>query len=131
MLLAANQNADMHPLVITSLLLLSGHLRAGGVSPVAALVAANQQQSPPVAPRLGGAFNERAPLPQSPSVRGTRATGDATGVLYMNRIAPSVSELYIANADGSDERLLLGDQSSFDQHPLFSPVRFVRTVHVL
>lgn len=92
-----------------------------GVIPTVALVADNQQQSQPVK-RLGGQFNERAPWPQSPVVRGTRAAGDALGVLYMNRIAPSVSELYISNADGSGERLLLGNQSSFDQHPLFSPV---------
>ncbi|KAJ4418119.1 hypothetical protein N0V82_005783 [Gnomoniopsis sp. IMI 355080] len=71
--------------------------------------------------RLGGHFNERTSLAVSPAVRGTRATDDAVGVLYMNRIAPSVSELYISNADGSGERLLLGNQSSFDQHPLFSP----------
>jgi len=31
------------------------------------------------------------------------------GVMLMNRIAPSVSELYIANLDGSNERRLLAD----------------------
>jgi len=35
------------------------------------------------------------------------------GVMLMNRIAPSVSELYIANLDGSNERKLLKD-SAFD-----------------
>jgi Tol biopolymer transport system component len=35
------------------------------------------------------------------------------GVMLMNRIAPSISELYIANLDGSDERKLLGE-SAFD-----------------
>ncbi|KAJ4335557.1 hypothetical protein N0V95_008871 [Ascochyta clinopodiicola] len=39
----------------------------------------------------------------------------------MNRIAPGTSELYIANADGSDERKLLGNQSAFDYHASFSP----------
>lgn len=39
----------------------------------------------------------------------------------MNRIAPGTSELYIANADGSDERKLLGNESTYDYHALFSP----------
>lgn len=34
---------------------------------------------------------------------------DAKGTLLVNRIAPSVSELFIANADGSGERRLLRD----------------------
>lgn len=33
------------------------------------------------------------------------------GVMLMNRIAPSVSELYIANLDGSNERKLLADSA--------------------
>lgn len=41
------------------------------------------------------------------------------GVMLMNRIGPSASELYIANADGSDERKLL-QQSVFDYHASFS-----------
>lgn len=112
-------DANMHPL-LALFMLLSGYLGTG-VLPTVALVANNQHQPRSVV-RLDGLFNERVPLPQSPAVRGTRADGDATGVLYLNRIAPSVSELYISNADGSDERLLLGDRSSFDQHPLFSPL---------
>jgi hypothetical protein len=43
------------------------------------------------------------------------------GVFFMNRIAPGTSELYIANADGSDERKLLGNSSDFDYHATFSP----------
>ncbi|PSN67446.1 TolB, C-terminal domain-containing protein [Corynespora cassiicola Philippines] len=39
----------------------------------------------------------------------------------MNRIGPSSSELYIANADGSDERKLLSNSSGFDYHASFSP----------
>ncbi|PSR94477.1 hypothetical protein BD289DRAFT_342591, partial [Coniella lustricola] len=35
-----------------------------------------------------------------------------TGVFFMNRIAPSESTLYIANADGSNERALLPSNSS-------------------
>jgi len=41
------------------------------------------------------------------------------GVMLMNRIGPSASELYIANADGGDERKLL-QQSVFDYHAAFS-----------
>lgn len=43
------------------------------------------------------------------------------GVFFMNRIAPSISELYIANADGTNETLLLGNSSSFDYHAQWSP----------
>lgn len=42
------------------------------------------------------------------------------GVFFMNRIAPGTSELYIANADGSDERMLLGNESTYDYHASFS-----------
>lgn len=113
-------NANMHYLLRT-FFVCSGYLGAGPWL-TAALVESNQQQQSGSVVRLGGHFNERASLPQSPAVRGIRAADEAVGVLYMNRIAPSVSELYISNADGSGERLLLGNQSSFDQHPLFSPV---------
>src|SRR5262245_16776829 len=41
-------------------------------------------------------------------------------VMLMNRIGPSVSELYIANPDGSGERKLL-TESTFDYHASFSP----------
>jgi Tol biopolymer transport system component len=41
------------------------------------------------------------------------------GVMLMNRIGPSASELTIANADGSGERKLLPD-SAFDYHASFS-----------
>jgi Tol biopolymer transport system component len=41
------------------------------------------------------------------------------GVMLMNRIGPSASELYIANADGTDERKLL-QNSVFDYHASFS-----------
>ena len=39
----------------------------------------------------------------------------------MNRIAPSISELYVANADGSNERLLLGNDTGFEYHAQWSP----------
>ncbi len=47
------------------------------------------------------------------------AQGAKKGVMLMNRIGPSASELYIANADGTDERKLL-EKSVFDYHPAFS-----------
>ena len=39
----------------------------------------------------------------------------------MNRIAPSISELYVADADGSNERLLLGNDTVFEYHAQWSP----------
>ncbi|MBV7538706.1 hypothetical protein KW842_23300 [Duganella sp. sic0402] len=42
------------------------------------------------------------------------------GVMLMNRIAPSISDLYIANLDGSNERKLLAD-SAFDYNASRSP----------
>jgi len=48
------------------------------------------------------------------------APGDGTKrVMLMNRIGPSSSELYISNADGSDERKLLSN-SVFDYHASYS-----------
>ena len=44
----------------------------------------------------------------------------ATDVMLMSRIAPSRSELFIANADGSHERALL-PRSGFDYNASFSP----------
>jgi Tol biopolymer transport system component len=41
------------------------------------------------------------------------------GVMLMNRIGPSASTLYIADADGSNERVLLKD-AAFDHHANFS-----------
>jgi|GEM_PF-7056507 len=41
-------------------------------------------------------------------------------VMLLNRIAPSVSEPYVATADGSNERKLLGT-NTFDYHASYSP----------
>ncbi len=46
--------------------------------------------------------------------------GARKGVMLMNRIGPSSSELYIANADGSDERKLL-QKPVFDYNARFAP----------
>ena len=43
----------------------------------------------------------------------------AKGVMLMNRIGPSVSELYVANADGTAEHKLL-PSTGFDYHASYS-----------
>ncbi|KAK3368729.1 hypothetical protein B0H63DRAFT_404419 [Podospora didyma] len=53
--------------------------------------------------------------------RGLPAAPGKKGVLLLNRIAPSTSQLYIANADGANERLLLGKDSAYEYHASFSP----------
>ncbi|OJJ98570.1 hypothetical protein ASPACDRAFT_1872081 [Aspergillus aculeatus ATCC 16872] len=54
----------------------------------------------------------------SAHIRSTNAT--QKGIFMMNRIAPGTSELYIANADGSNERPLLSDPI-YEYHATFSP----------
>jgi Tol biopolymer transport system component len=50
------------------------------------------------------------------------AAGDKLGIFYMNRIAPSGSQLWIADADGSNAAKLMGDQENpFDYHANWSP----------
>ncbi|EHA18778.1 hypothetical protein ASPNIDRAFT_42599 [Aspergillus niger ATCC 1015] len=58
--------------------------------------------------------------PSSLGARGTPVAGKK-GAMLMNRIAPGISELYVANADGSNPRLLLGNESTFDYHAQWSP----------
>ncbi|OKL60643.1 hypothetical protein UA08_04148 [Talaromyces atroroseus] len=41
--------------------------------------------------------------------------------MLMNRIAPGISKLYVANADGSNSRLLLANESTFEYHAQWSP----------
>ncbi|KAJ5791605.1 uncharacterized protein N7518_008616 [Penicillium psychrosexuale] len=48
------------------------------------------------------------------------AAAGKKGLLLMNRIAPGTSELYIANADGTNERPLLKDPG-YEYHAEFSP----------
>ena len=55
-----------------------------------------------------------ARLPATASTQAVAAAPNKKGVMLMNRIAPSVSELYIANLDGSNERKLLGADSAFE-----------------
>jgi Tol biopolymer transport system component len=52
-------------------------------------------------------------------ISGSAPGAGKKGVMLMNRIGPSASELYIANPDGTDERKLLA-QSVFDYHASYS-----------
>lgn len=55
-----------------------------------------------------------APKPRSP-------VAGKNGIFYMNRIAPSGSQLYIANADGSNATALMSNQTNpFDYHASWS-----------
>jgi len=49
-----------------------------------------------------------------------RAAPGKKGVMLMNRIGPSASDLYIADVDGGNERRLM-PSSGFDYHGSFSP----------
>ena len=49
-----------------------------------------------------------------------KAAAGKKGVMLMNRIGPSSAQIFISNADGSDERLLF-EGSGFDYHASFSP----------
>ena len=49
-----------------------------------------------------------------------QATGAKKGVMLMNRIGPSSSDLYIANVDGTGERKFLQD-AMFEYNASFSP----------
>jgi Tol biopolymer transport system component len=64
--------------------------------------------------RLLGSAALASQLPLSALARTPAETGKAVakkGVMLMNRIAPAVSELFIANLDGSNERKLLADSA--------------------
>ncbi|KAI6835615.1 hypothetical protein KC340_g6908 [Hortaea werneckii] len=62
---------------------------------------------------------ERSGMLAAHSTQGLPAV-DKKGVMLMNRIAPSTSVLYVANADGTNERKLLGDESRYEYHGSFS-----------
>lgn len=53
-------------------------------------------------------------------VFGAETEGKKKGVMLMNRIAPSSSELYIANLDGTNERRFLAD-SRYEYNASFAP----------
>ena len=51
--------------------------------------------------------------------QGKSGSAEPSGVMLMNRLGPSMSELYIANADGSDERKLSAG-SDFEYNATFA-----------
>ncbi|KAI3336083.1 hypothetical protein F4824DRAFT_500157 [Ustulina deusta] len=55
------------------------------------------------------------------SARSLPAASGKKGVFPMNRIGPSGSDLYVANADGTNARRLRGNMSQLDYHVAFSP----------
>ncbi|KAH8597789.1 hypothetical protein B0O99DRAFT_684500 [Bisporella sp. PMI_857] len=82
------------------------------------ITAASTLGAPQGANNFGVELNYNA-VPNMHSARGLPAPGKK-GVLLMNRIGPSTSELYVADSDGSNERKLLPD-SQFEYHATFSP----------
>jgi Tol biopolymer transport system component len=60
-----------------------------------------------------------APVMASALKAGAAGAVSKKGVMLMNRIGPSTSKLYVANADGSGARALLPD-SVFEYHAAFS-----------
>lgn len=81
---------------------------------VAALLAAGAMAFPSQSSPYTGVVQRSHPN------RGRRAA-DGKGIFMMNRIAPATSEIYVANADGTGETLLLGNNSAFDYHASWSP----------
>jgi len=51
--------------------------------------------------------------------QGELGSAESSGVMLMNRLGPSMSELYVANADGSDERKL-SSSSDFEYNATFA-----------
>lgn len=73
----------------------------------------------PYARQFKGSF-EQTENPHNPPVIRSASENGTKGVFLMNRIAPGTSELYIADADGSNERPLLSSPI-FEYHAEFSP----------
>lgn len=78
----------------------------------------------PYARQLGGeaAAAQFVPPATSNDAQARDTTTGTSGVFYFNRIAPGSSQLYIANADGSDAQPLMSNQTwVMDYHPSWSP----------
>ena len=77
----------------------------------------------PYAQQMGVDAKRDVPASHPPTAnirRDALASEGKKGVFLMNRIAPGTSELYVANADGSNERPLLSDPI-YEYHASFSP----------
>ncbi|KFY42678.1 hypothetical protein V495_04387 [Pseudogymnoascus sp. VKM F-4514 (FW-929)] len=76
----------------------------------------SQKRSCPYAERSTSDVALGATSPRAPAAEGK------LGVMFMNRIAPSSSVLYLADTNGSNERQLLSDSdAAFEYHASFSP----------
>ncbi|KAH8880865.1 tricorn protease N-terminal domain-containing protein [Thozetella sp. PMI_491] len=103
-----------------SIALILGVLAGTGLS---ACPYAGQATAPPACP-YASKIGQDASVAVSPDSLRKRAppAADKLGVMYLNRIAPSGSQLWIADADGSNAAKLMGDQDApFDYHPSWSP----------
>ncbi|KAF7179628.1 hypothetical protein CNMCM7691_008677 [Aspergillus felis] len=67
-----------------------------------------------------GVDSKAMPLPPSHPARDLTASHGKKGIFLMNRIAPGTSQLYIADADGRNQRSLLTDPI-YEYHATFSP----------
>lgn len=74
----------------------------------------------PAAALLAGCAATQAQGTQAAVTSALSAAAGLKGVLMMNRIAPSISRLMIAAADGSNARPFLSE-GAFDYNPAFSP----------
>ncbi|OJJ43207.1 hypothetical protein ASPZODRAFT_123889 [Penicilliopsis zonata CBS 506.65] len=99
--------------------LMAGPVAAGCPYSKARRAAADEN---PVIPR-GCPYAERSVDAGSSQAYTRREAVDGKkGIFYMNRIGPMGSQLYIADADGSNNKTLMGDQSNpFDYHASWSP----------
>ncbi|KPM43159.1 hypothetical protein AK830_g3399 [Neonectria ditissima] len=83
---------------------------------------ANENGGPPQCPYAAKHLDDtRSSANSGAATKRTPPAADKLGVMYLNRIAPSGSKLWIANADGSSATPLLGNQSApFDYHASWS-----------
>ncbi|KAF4228900.1 hypothetical protein CNMCM6457_006713 [Aspergillus fumigatiaffinis] len=86
---------------------------------VLGLLDAEALASCPYASQIG-VDSKGMPLPPSHPARDLTASHGKKGIFLMNRIAPGTSQLYIADADGRNERSLLSDPI-YEYHATFSP----------
>ena len=75
------------------------------------------------------AFAQGRSLSPAPNSASPDTGRGRNGIFLMNRIAPSSSDLYISNADGSGERKFL-EAPAFDYNASFAADGQERCVHV-